>query len=68
LKDGSFLPNDRLHKTYYTPPDLRNSFAALKRAAKRARVVAANTGTHLVVAHNGKYVLVAPGKGKSAKV
>lgn len=48
-------------------PDLRGSLAAIRRAAKRARVVAANTGTQLVLARNGKFILVAPGVGKSSK-
>lgn len=48
-------------------PDLRASLAAIRRAAKRARLVAAQTGTQLVLARNGKYILVAPGVGRSQK-
>ena len=48
-------------------PDLRASLAAMRRAAKRARLVAAKTGTQLVLARNGKYVRVAPGAGRSPK-
>lgn len=48
-------------------PDLRASLAAIRRAAKRARLVAAKTGTQLVLARNGKYILVAPGVGRSPK-
>ena len=42
-------------------PDLRASPAAIRRAARRARRVAADTGTQLVLARNGKFILVAPG-------
>lgn len=52
---------------YAKDPALRTSLAALQRAAKRARRVAANTGTQLVVARNGKFVRVAPGAGRSPK-
>lgn len=41
-------------------PDLRASAAAMQRAAQRARQVAASTGTHLVLAYNGRWRLVAP--------
>ncbi len=41
-------------------PDIRNSQAALERAAKRAREVAMKSGTYLVVKRNGKTVLVNP--------
>ncbi|MEO8410239.1 MAG: hypothetical protein ABI478_06680 [Propionivibrio sp.] len=34
-------------------PDLRGSLAALRRAAKRAREIAAQTGTAVVVSRNG---------------
>lgn len=40
--------------------DLPASFQALKRAAKRARDIAAQTGTQLVIAHNGVVTLVQP--------
>lgn len=41
-------------------PDLRGSVAAIRRAARRARLVALNTGTKLVVARSGSFVLVTP--------
>lgn len=41
-------------------PDIRNSQAALERAAKRAREVAIKSGTKLVVNRNGKTVLIDP--------
>jgi len=44
-------------------PDLRGSSIAIRRAAKRARLVAARTGTQLVVARNGKYTLPTTGVG-----
>ena len=34
-------------------PDLRSSQAAMHRAARRARELAAQTGTALIVSHNG---------------
>lgn len=34
-------------------PDLRGSLAALRRAARRAREIAAQTGTAVVVSRNG---------------
>ena len=34
-------------------PDLRSSQAAMQRAARRARELAAQTGTALIVSHNG---------------
>ena len=43
-------------------PDIRNSQAALERAAKQAREIAINSGTSLVVKRNGKTVLVGPSK------
>ncbi len=41
-------------------PDLRASPAAMRRAAQRAREVAACTGTRLVREQNGKVVWVEP--------
>ncbi|MCI1709830.1 MAG: hypothetical protein LKM32_10910 [Chiayiivirga sp.] len=41
-------------------PDLRHSFAALRRAAVRARDVAAATHTELVIVREGIIELVAP--------
>ena len=41
-------------------PDIRDSFAALKRAALNAREVARKTGTALVVNRNGKTVKIDP--------
>ncbi len=41
-------------------PDIRDSFAALKRAALKARYVARKTGTSLVVHRNGKTVKIDP--------
>jgi hypothetical protein len=43
-------------------PDLRNSLAALKRAAKRARETALRTKTRVVIASDGKWVRVSPAK------
>lgn len=41
-------------------PDLAGSWAAIRRAAKRAAQVAASTNTELVVLRNGKCVRVKP--------
>ena len=41
-------------------PDLRNVDAALKRAALRAREIAKQSGTKLVVNRGGKTVLIDP--------
>jgi hypothetical protein len=41
-------------------PDIRGSFAALKRAAKRAKQLAEATGTPLYVIKNGKIVNLNP--------
>jgi len=46
-------------------PALRASLVALRHAAKRARRVAASTGTELILARNEKYVRVTPGAGRS---
>lgn len=40
--------------------DIQGSFAALKRAAKRARELAIQTGTYLHVSQNGKPVALNP--------
>lgn len=37
-------------------PDMQNAAAALKRAAKRARKLAAQTGTEVVVRRDGKMI------------
>jgi len=37
-------------------PDMKGSLAALKRAAKRARLIAAQTGTEIVVRRDGKLI------------
>ena len=37
-------------------PDMKGSLAALKRAAKRARLIAAQTGTEIVVRRDGKMI------------
>ena len=49
-------------------PDIRNSQAALERAAKQAREIAINSGTSLVVKRNGKTVLVGPSKNRINKI
>lgn len=41
-------------------PDLRNIDAALKRAAARAREIAKQSGTKIVVNRGGKTVLIDP--------
>lgn len=41
-------------------PDLRNIDAAIKRAAERAREIAKESGTQLVVNRDGKTVLIDP--------
>lgn len=41
-------------------PDLPASFKALKRAAHRAREVAAQTGTAIVIVRDGRVTLVQP--------
>lgn len=41
-------------------PDLRNIDAAIRRAAERAREIAKNSGTQLVVNRGGKTVLIDP--------
>ncbi|MFO1375954.1 MAG: hypothetical protein U1F14_02990 [Steroidobacteraceae bacterium] len=41
-------------------PDLRNSMAAMQRAARRAREIAALTGTSLIIHRNGQVVAVDP--------
>ena len=41
-------------------PDLRNADIAIKRAAIRARAIAKETGTQLVVNIGGKTVLISP--------
>lgn len=37
-------------------PDMNGSLAALQRAAKRARLIAAQTGTEIVVRRDGKLI------------
>ncbi len=41
-------------------PDLRGSLQALQRAAKRAREIAAQTGTAIVVSRNGVITHIRP--------
>ena len=41
-------------------PDLRNADIAMKRVAARARAIAKETGTQLVVNIGGKTVLISP--------
>ncbi len=41
-------------------PDLRTSMAALRRAARRAREVAASTHTQLILARDGRWFRVGP--------
>lgn len=41
-------------------PDLRNADIAIKRAAKRAREIAKQSGTQLVINRNGKTILISP--------
>jgi len=40
--------------------DIRGSWAAINRAAKRARLVAQQTGTDLIVVRDGQVVRVTP--------
>jgi len=47
-------------------PDLRNSMAALRRAAEQARETAIRTGTDLIVRKNGKRVRI-PANALNAK-
>lgn len=48
-------------------PDLRNSLLALQRAAQRARDVAAQTGTAIIVQVGNEIKHIAPGeKNKSS--
>lgn len=48
-------------------PDLRNIDAAIKRAAERAREIAKQSGTQLVVNRNGKTILIDPNDLPSSK-
>jgi hypothetical protein len=41
-------------------PDMKNATAALIRAAKRARTLAAQTGTEIVVVRDGKLIREIP--------
>lgn len=41
-------------------PDIAGSYVALKRAAKRARLVAQQTDTALIVSRSGKTVRIEP--------
>jgi hypothetical protein len=47
--------------------DIQNSFAALKRAAKRAREIAIQTGTPLIIVRNGKLVKEFPQASQGKK-
>ncbi|MBK9346578.1 MAG: hypothetical protein IPN06_09135 [Burkholderiales bacterium] len=44
------------------PPDIRGSLLAIRRAAQRARLVAQQTGTDLIVMRAGQVVRVASGQ------
>jgi len=50
----------RKKKSVQTDQDMQNATAALIRAAKRARELAARTGTELVVVRDGKLVREIP--------
>ena len=41
-------------------PDLRASVAAMRRAARRARELAASTHTQLILARDGRWIRVEP--------
>ncbi len=41
-------------------PDVRASVAAMRRAARRARELAASTHTQLILARDGRWIRVAP--------
>lgn len=43
------------------PAQLKGSLAAMRRAVQRARVLAQQTGTEIVVQRGGKTVRLAPG-------
>jgi hypothetical protein len=43
-----------------TDPDIRNSLAAMERAAEMARRIARQTNTALVIFENGKLARIAP--------
>ena len=45
-----------------TPSDIRGSLQAIRRAAQRARLVAQQTGTDLIVMRAGQVVRVASGQ------
>jgi hypothetical protein len=56
---------------YGTPPagmeaDLKGSFTAMRRAAQRARQVAQQTGTDLIVWRAGKVVRIRPSEKTSS--
>jgi hypothetical protein len=48
-------------------PDLAGSLVAIRRAAQRARQLAVNTNTELVVLRNGKCVHVKPSEKKKPR-
>jgi hypothetical protein len=48
-------------------PDIAGSLPAMRRAALRARRVAAQTGTPLVVMHKGKIVYINPSAKPTAR-
>lgn len=52
-----------LTKSHLQDPDMQAAPAALARAAKRARDLAARTGTPLVVVTAGKLIKMVPKKG-----
>ncbi len=51
---------------YARNPLLRSASVALQRAAIRARIIAAQTGTYLVISRNGMVELVDPGSPSPA--
>lgn len=50
-----------------TNADFKGAQAAIRRAAQRARQVAQQTGTDLIVARGGQVVRLSPGKSASAQ-
>ena len=60
LKQAS-EPSPRQGQTPASPDsDVKGSFVAIKRAAARARQIAAQTGTDLIVVRAGQVVRVSP--------
>ena len=59
------MTEDELSKA--SNPDLRTSFAALRRAAKLARQIAVQTDTEIVVAKYGKLVRISAAQLREGK-